>query len=93
MGSNFANDLANTTGITLEQQLAIHFSTNCYPPIPVQMVGVAVEAINACRDEQYDLEIELPHGVTFRNSTTITAINAVEGLRLDGWTTNYGEVE
>ena len=64
MGSNFANDLANTTGITLEQQLVIHFSTNCYPPIPVQMVDVAVKAINA-----------------------------VEGLRLDGWTTNYGEGE
>jgi hypothetical protein len=91
MGNNFATELSNETSLTLEQQIAIHFSSNCYPPIPQFMVSVAVEAINACNDEQYDLEIELPQGVTFRNSTTVTAINAVDNLRLEAWLTESEE--
>jgi hypothetical protein len=86
MGSNFANDLASGEFvIDLEQQLAIHFSTNCYPPIPDFMIAVAKEAIKAVNNEQYDLEIELPAGVQFRNSTSVTAINAVDGLFLNAW--------
>lgn len=91
MGNNFATELSNETSLTLEQQIAIHFSSNCYPPVPQFMVSVAVEAINACNDEQYDLEIELPQGVTFRNSTTVTAINAVDNLRLEAWLTESEE--
>ena len=87
MGRNFATELSSETSLTLEQQVAIHFASNCYPPVPQFMVSVAVEAINACNDEQYDLEIELPKGVTFRNSTTLTAINAVDNLRLEAWLT------
>jgi hypothetical protein len=49
------------------------------------MIDVAKQAIDAVNDEQYDLEIELPAGVQFRNSTTVTAINAVDGLFLDSW--------
>lgn len=91
MGNNFATELSNETSLTLEQQIAIHFASNCYPPVPQFMVSVAVEAINACNDEQYDLEIELPQGVTFRNSTTVTAINAVDNLRLEAWLTESEE--
>jgi len=91
MGNNFATELSSETSLTLEQQIAIHFSSNCYPPIPQFMVSVAIEAINACNDEQYDLEIELPQGVTFRNSTTVTAINAVDNLRLEAWLTESEE--
>lgn len=86
MGRNFATELSSESSLTLEQQIAIHFASNCYPPIPQSMVAVAVEAINAVNDEQYDLEIELPQGITFRNSTTVTAINAVDSLRLEAWT-------
>ena len=91
MGSNFATELSSETSLTPEQQIAIHFASNCYPPVPQFMVSVAVEAINACNDEQYDLEIELPQGVTFRNSTTVTAINAVDNLRLEAWLTESEE--
>lgn len=86
MGRNFATELSSETSLTLEQQVSIHFASNCYPPVPQFMVAVAVEAINAVNDEQYDLEIELPQGVTFRNSSTVTAINAVDNLRLEAWT-------
>lgn len=86
MGYLHATELANETSLSLEAQLHIHFSSNCYPPIPQYMIPIAVEAIKACKEEQYDLEIELPQGVTFRNSTTVTAINAVDNLRLEAWT-------
>jgi hypothetical protein len=49
------------------------------------MIAVAQEAIKAVNAEQYDLEIELPAGVQFRNSTTVTAINAVDALFLSAW--------
>lgn len=86
MGYLHATELATETSLSLEAQLHIHFSSNCYPPIPSFMIPVAIEAIKACKEEQYDLEIELPQGVTFRNSTTVTAINAVDNLRLEAWT-------
>lgn len=88
MGYLHATELASETSLSLEAQLHIHFSTNCYPPVPDYMIPVAVEAIRAVNEEQYDLEVELPPYVTFRNSTTITAINAVDNLRLEAWTTN-----
>lgn len=86
MGYLHATELATETSLSLEAQLHIHFSSNCYPPVPSFMIPVAIEAIKACKEEQYDLEIELPQGVTFRNSTTVTAINAVDNLRLEAWT-------
>jgi hypothetical protein len=49
------------------------------------MIAVAKEAIKAVNNEQYDFEIELPAGVQFRNSTSVTAINAVDGLFLNAW--------
>jgi hypothetical protein len=86
MGRLHAEELASGEFvIDLETQLAIHFSSNCYPPVPDFMIAVAKEAIKAVNNEQYDLEIELPAGVQFRNSTTVTAINAVDGLFLDSW--------
>lgn len=72
--------------VTLEQQIAYHFSVNCYPPIPKEMIPVATEAINAYWDEDYQKLIQLPEGVEFRDgSTKITAVQAIESLRLDAW--------
>ena len=72
--------------VPLEQQLAIHFSSNCYPPIPKQMIPVAVEAINAYWDEEYAKVIQLPEGVEFRNGENwVFASQAIESLKLDAW--------
>ena len=72
--------------VPLEQQLAIHFSSNCYPPIPSIMIPVAVEAINAYWDEEFAKVIQLPEGVEFRNGENwVFASQAIESLRLDAW--------
>jgi hypothetical protein len=73
-------------GLSLEQQIGIHFSSNCYPPIPKVMIPVAVAAIDAYWEEDYDLMIPLPEGVEFRTgATSVSASQAIESLRLDAW--------
>ena len=89
MGRIYSDELATTDSLTLEQQIAIHFSSNCYPPIPQFMVGVAVEAINAYNESDGSRIISLPSGVTFRDSYEVTAFEAIENLRLDSWCNDY----
>jgi hypothetical protein len=73
-------------GLSLEQQIGIHFSSNCYPPIPKVMIPVAVAAIDAYWEEDYDLMIPLPEGVEFRTgATSVSASQAIESLRLEAW--------
>jgi hypothetical protein len=73
-------------GLTLEQQIGIHFSSNCYPPIPSVMIPVAIEAIDAYYEEDYAKVIKLPEGVQFRNGEDwVFASQAIESLRLDAW--------
>lgn len=74
------------TELSLEDQIGMHFRSNCYPPIPLAMVPVAVAAIDAYWDEDYQRQIQLPEGVMFRDgSETVSAIQAIESLRLDAW--------
>lgn len=74
------------TDLTLSDQLAIHFSSNCYPPIPSKMIPVAKMAIFHYWEQDYDAMVELPEGVEFRNgATSIPASQVIESLRLDAW--------
>lgn len=91
MGYNFASELSNETSLTLKEQLRIHFSSNCYPPIPYQMLDVAIEAINAYNEYDGSKIITLPAGVTFRDSKEVTAFETIEALRLEAWLTNEEE--
>jgi hypothetical protein len=82
------------TDLSLEDQISIHFRTNCYPPIPLLMIPVAVEAIDACWEEDYNRLITLPDGVEFRNgSKTVSASQAIDSLRLDAWLVDDYEEE
>lgn len=85
MGYNFATELATDTTMELEQQIAIHFASNCYPPIPRFMIPVAIEAINAYNESDGSRVISLPAGVTFRNADQVTSFEAIEALRLEAW--------
>ncbi len=85
MGRMQAMELAGSE-MSLEQQIAIHFSGNCYPPIPKMMIPVAVEAINAYRDGEFARVIQLPDGALFKNGENwVFASQAIESLRLDAW--------
>jgi hypothetical protein len=86
MGSNFAHDLASGDLVdSIDRQISIHFASNCYPPVPQFMVAVALSAINAMNEGAFDEQIDLPDGVQFRDSKTVSARDAVDQLRLDAW--------
>jgi hypothetical protein len=85
MGLSTAMGIAGTE-LSLEDQIGWHFSSNCYPPIPKQMIPIAIEAINAYYDEDYARVIQLPEGVKFRNGDNwVFASQAIESLKLDAW--------
>jgi hypothetical protein len=93
MGMMTAMGIAGTE-LTLEQQIGIHFSTNCYPPIPKVMIPVAIQAIDAYWEEDYSRMIPLPDGVQFRDgSESVSASQAIESLRLDAWCVDNYEDE
>lgn len=90
MGYQTALGIAETN-ISLEQQVSWHFSSNCYPPVPQQMIPVAVTAIKNVLGEKGSDDINLPDGVSYRGATTVTGYQAVESYRL--WAFVYAGLE
>jgi len=84
MGSMMSHDLAENV-IDIRQSIAIQLRSNHYPPVPLSMVEPCIEAIYACSDEDYDKQIALPEGVTWRGNTTAPASAIVEGHHLEAW--------
>jgi hypothetical protein len=84
MCSNFAEDLTLST-IPLDQQIAIQLQSNHYPPVPLSMVQPCLYAIEACNEENYNKQIELPKGVLWRGQSFASAHAIVEGYHLDAW--------
>ena len=85
MGNSTAYSLATDAGLSLEDAISIHFSSNCYPPIPQFMVQSAVAAVVAVSAGDYDEVIELPHGVTYKDSPYVDAGTFVDAHRLDAF--------
>jgi len=84
MGSMMSHDLAENV-VDIRQSIAIQLRSNHYPPVPLSMVEPCIEAIYACSDEDYDKQIALPEGVTWRGNTTAPASAIVEGHHLEAW--------
>jgi len=91
MGSVTAIGLAESE-LDLEKQLAYHLQGNHYPPVPLSMVQPCIEAIDAAYDEDYDREIEMPEGVSYKGKTTAPAWAIIEQHHLD-WFINPVEDE
>ena len=87
MGSNFANDLALADNLDIETQIAIHLTSNHYPPVPKEMVAPCIEAIDAVNDlGLWYLEIPLPQGVFYKNNLTTAPAHAIiEQHHLEAW--------
>ena len=83
MGYSTAYGFAESTD--LRQGISIHFSSNCYPPVPQSMVETARSAIIAVADGDIDREIDLPSGVSWRDQSTVPAHEAVNGLHLEAF--------
>lgn len=90
MGSMTALAIAETE-TTLEQQLSWHLRGNHYPPIPLDMIPVCIEAIDAYWEDDTDRLIPLPKmedGFQIRwrdGSTEAPAWAVIEHAHLDAW--------
>ena len=92
MGYNTAYDLVESV-VDIHQSMAIHLTSNHYPPVPVSMVQPCIDAIYACDDEDYNKPIELPEGVLWRGQSSAPAHAIVEGHHLEPWLYSEGDNE
>lgn len=83
MGYNTAVDLAEE--LDLEVALGYHLQGNHYPPVPLSMVQPCIDAIDAFHDEDYNREIDLPEGVSWRGQVTAPASAIIEAHHLQAW--------
>ena len=83
MGYNTAVDLAEE--LDLEVALGYHLQGNHYPPVPLSMVQPCIDAIDAFHDEDYNREIDLPEGVSWRGQVTAPASAIVDAHHLQAW--------
>ena len=83
MGYTTAQELASI--LDLEGSIEMHLTANHYPPVPRSMVQPCIDAIDAYHDEDYDREIALPEGVSWRGNTTAPASAIVDAHHLDAW--------
>jgi hypothetical protein len=87
MGSLTAMELATDDyGMSLESQISLHLTSNHYTPIPTSMVPVCIDAIDAVNtDGDWDKEITLPEGISWKDSTTAPAHAIIEAHHLEFW--------
>jgi hypothetical protein len=90
MGSVTAIGLADSV-LDLETQLAYHLQGNHYPPVPLSMVQPCIDAIDAAYDEDYDREIAMPEGVSYKGSNVAPAWAIIEQHHLDWFITPVDE--
>lgn len=72
-------------GLSLRQALDWHLSSNHYPPVPPSMIDPCVDAIQALDDDEADLLITLPEGVSYRGGRLAPAWAIVEAHHLDAF--------
>lgn len=86
MGNLNAAAMAEAVGegqVALRAALHWHLSSNHYPPVPASMIDPCIAAIEAAADDDWDREIELPEGISFRGASTAPAAEIVAQHHLD----------
>lgn len=85
MGLSTAIDLSQNLEISLEDAIGMHLQGNHYPPVPLIMVAPCIEAIDAYYEEDFNKEIEMPEGVSYKGKTTAPAWAIIEQHHLNAW--------
>jgi len=88
MGSNFANELADKDlfpELDLETAIGMHLRSNHYPPVPLSMVEPCIAAIDAAYEDNWNLEIEMPEGVSYKGKKTAPAHAIIDQHHLHAW--------
>lgn len=90
MGALQANEMAEMTD--LQTGLRWHLRSNHFPPVPLSMLPVCEEAIDAANEDDWERMIELPEGTSYRGRDEAPAWAIVEAHHLQSWIDN-GEDE
>ena len=92
MGNQLSRELAdNDFNLSLDNALAIHLQSNHYPPVPISMVPVCIEAIDAYNEGDMQRLIQLPANTSWRGLPSAPAIAIIEAHHLDAWCDNDDE--
>jgi hypothetical protein len=84
MGGITAMDIVEN--FDLEKGIELHLTSNHYPAVPIEMVPVCIDAIDAVNSESdWDREITLPHGITYKGKPTAPAHAIIEQHHLEFW--------
>jgi hypothetical protein len=84
MGSIYAEGLTEI-GLSLEDQILVHLTSNHYPPVPKIMVPTCIEAIDFANEGLWDQEVQLPKDVLWKGETTAPVHAIVEQHHLEFW--------
>jgi hypothetical protein len=94
MGNNLATELANgVMGLDLESAIGMHLRGNHYPPVPLSMVPVCIEAIDAYWEDDQEKKITLPEGILWKDKDYAPAWAIIESHHLDAWCRDDAEYE
>lgn len=68
----------------IEEKVRLHLATNCYPPVPSEMVSVCLLAVNLAREGKSEVEVELPLGAVYLgNKSSAPASAIIDNYHLD----------
>ena len=79
-----------SSDLSTEEQVKLHLTTNCYPPVPESLHPACLLAIKLCSDQKSEVEVSLPDGVDYRGQGVAPASAIVENFHLDLFV-DYGE--
>lgn len=85
MGRFQAEAMAAEDFIPLENQIQWHLTSNHYPPVPVAMVPVCIEAIDHANEGNWEEMIKLPEGISWLGQSMSPVHAIVEQHHLDTW--------
>jgi len=85
MGRNFAEDLALMPNLSMESAIGMHLRGNHYPPVPLSMVPICIEAIDAYWEDDLNREITLPEGISWKGKEYAPSYAIIESHHLESW--------
>lgn len=88
MGMMTALELAESN-MDIYSQVGIHLASNCYPPVPAEMLEPCVNAIDLVVIGDPQGEVKMPEGTTWRGMQYAPAEAIVENFRLWAWIGDY----
>jgi len=84
MGSIYAEGLTEI-GLSLEEQILVHLTSNHYPPVPKVMVEPCIEAIDNANAGEWDKVVAMPEGVSYKGESEAPTSAMVEQHHLEFW--------